>query len=29
VLTSDQSGELLNPLIKPMPTFDEAVLAIA
>jgi hypothetical protein len=29
VLTSDQSGELLEPLIKPLPSFDEAVLAVA
>jgi hypothetical protein len=29
VLTSDQSGELLEPLIKPLPSFDEAVMAVA
>ena len=27
VLTSEQSGALLEPLIKPLPAFDEAVLA--
>jgi hypothetical protein len=29
VLTSAQSGELLEPLIKPLPSFDEAVMAVA
>ena len=29
VLTSSQSGELLEPLIKPLPAFDEAVMALA
>ena len=27
VLTSERSGELLEPLIKPLPSFDEAVMA--
>jgi hypothetical protein len=29
VLTSERSGELLEPLIKPLPSFDEAVMAAA
>lgn len=29
VLTSEQSGELLAPLITPLPSFDEAVMAAA
>ncbi len=29
VSTSSQSGELLEPLIKPLPAFDEAVMAFA
>lgn len=29
VLTSEQAGEPLEPLIKPLPSFDEAVLAVA
>ena len=29
VLTVEQSAELLEPLIKPLPSFDEAVMAVA
>jgi hypothetical protein len=29
VLTSDRSGELLDPLIKPLPALDDAVIAAA
>ena len=29
VLTSDQAGELLEPLIKPLPAFDEVEMAVA
>jgi hypothetical protein len=29
VLTSDQAGELLAPLIKPLPSFDKAMAAVA
>ena len=29
VLTSEQAGELLEPLIKPLPDFDQAVMAVA
>ncbi len=29
VLTYEQSAKLLEPLIKPLPSFDEAVLAVA
>jgi hypothetical protein len=29
VLTTEQAAELLNPLIEPLPAFDEAVMALA
>jgi hypothetical protein len=29
VLTTEQAGELLGPLIKPLPCFDDSVLAAA
>jgi hypothetical protein len=29
VLTAERAGELLEPLIKPLPSFDDSLLAVA